>query len=218
MALILSISDFINRKILLCMVVLTLTLLLTGCEKNFSDVATLESDFSSESAIIAIDDYYRIYHGTKEETRFFYYYDLFDIGGNLIKSECTYMDEPNISEHSNNIIKVSTQTGTGQSTRWSYYYDVNTNLFSRVFYHVLAEKENVIAYFDGEQIILCDMFDAENFYKEIELNNVLSDSTDPIEEVFLSDNLDSVTVVYFTGNDFDRTTETFSINGRTTAS
>ena len=55
------------------------------------------------------------------------------------------------------------------------------------------------------------MFDVESFYKEIKLNNEISNSTDPIEEVVFSDNLDSVTVVYMSGNNFERTTETFLI-------
>lgn len=212
MGLILGISGFTSKKILSYIVALSMAFLLTGCQKKIpNDVSSIESNLNPKSDIIVKNDYYKIYCGATEETRFFYYYDLFDMDGNLIKSECTYMNEPTISECSNNIIKISAQAGTGLSTKWSYYYNISSNLFSQIFYHVLAEKETVIAYFDGEQIVICNMFDVESFYKEIKLNNEISNSTDPIEEVVFSDNLDSVTVVYMSGNNFERTTETFLI-------
>lgn len=198
-----------------------ISLLLTGCKQNLESTESNNSQNLENSSInISVDDqeiphddkhYYKIYTGESVEDRWYYYYDLFDEFGNIIKHECTFMDEPNISLISDSIVKVSVQSGTGRSTQWTYYYNVKDSLFSPVFYYTLNERANLVAYFDGQKIIIRDVFDDKKYYKEIELQKDLSKTTDPIENAIFSTDLKQITVFYVSGPDFQQTSEIINL-------
>lgn len=152
--------------------------------------------------------YVKIYTGETQEDHFYYYYDLFDKSGALVDHKCTYMDEPDASMPSDDIIKISVQAGTGLSTRWTYYYDLSSNMFSPTFYHVLAEKENMVAFYNGKKIVVTDMFDEGKIIKEIDLKQAVSDITDPIESVTFSDDLSQIYVTYLSGTELETISET----------
>lgn len=219
MALIAGILDFINKTKLLCIFSLCV-LLLTGCGKAAPVPAPSDdgigskpplSNSSDASETSDLNKYYKIYRGETEETRFFFYYDLYDSAGSLIESQCTYMSEPNISEISPDTLKISAQAGTGQSTRWSYYYNVVSNRLSSTFYYVLTEKEQTVAYFDGKQVIVCDAFDPDRYYKNIQLSNIMPNSIDPVVTAKFSDDLSELTVVYYSDSG-EETSVTISVN------
>lgn len=77
--------------------------------------------------------------------------------------------EPEIGRISDYVVKVSSQSGTGLSTRWTQYFNVLTGEKSDIFYYVLCENGDKVLtadYEDGRgRIIVQDIFDKDAFYK-----------------------------------------------------
>ena len=145
--------------------------------------------------------YYRIYQGATMEDRFYYYYDLFDADGNQVDHTCTYMADPQISEVSDHVLRISAQAGTGRGCIWFYYYDVNENRSSVPHDYPLAQKAPLVAYFDGKHVIVSDMFDPESYYKEIVLDNEFSNSIEPVLDAEFSEDLSHLMVLYESGEE-----------------
>lgn len=219
MVLILVILDSLNRSeicksILKTFAVFVIILcLLTGCSKpSDNDLSNDKNYTTNANDIQNADQYVKIYTGDTSEDHFFFYYDLYDKRGNLIKHDCTYMNEPDVTMLSKDIIRISVQTGTGLSTRWTYYYDLNSDKISQIFYNVLAEKENYVAFFRDKKVIISDMFDEKIFTKEIQLKHDLSNCSDPIENVTFSDDLSEINVTYLSGAKFKEIKEIIPLN------
>ena len=85
---------------------------------------------------------------------------------------------------------------------------MSSNMFSPTFYHVLAEKENMVAFYNGKKIVVTDMFDEGKIIKEIDLKQAVSDITDPIERVTFSDDLSHINVTYLSGTELEKISET----------
>ena len=220
MVLIQDISDFSNNKkmhikVFELFIVLSIILIITsGCAKEDNKNISIKSELSTSDQIENLqnaDQYVKVYTGNTSEDRYSFYYDLYDKKGNLVKHDCTYMDEPEYSMVSDDIVKISVQTGTGLSAKWTIYYDLSSGRLSRAFYHVLAEKDNIIAFFDGRNIAITDVFDEDSYKELFELKYDLSDSTDPIKSVVFSDDFTQIIVTYFSGADFNEIKECFSV-------
>ncbi len=200
------------KKILVLMLLL---LLLVGCsEKSDKSSVLVDSDkvTSNDSANFENSEkYFKIYTGNTSEDHFSFYYDLYGKQGEKVKHECTYMNEPDIEMLTKYIIKVSVQSGTGLSTRRTYYYDLDKNKFSKTFYYVLGEKESYVAFFDGKKIIISDMFEENRALKEIQLKEKLVNSTDPVESVVFSDDLSEIDVTYFSSDKSEKISEKISL-------
>lgn len=197
MVLIRSILDFLNKKNFLLMMsffFLIGVMGLTGCMENQKKDSIVALDKTGENAT---SEYYRIYNGNTEEDRYFSYYEIYNKNGGTVKKECTYMVVPEILSLEENILKITVQGGTGASTKETYYYHIEQNIFSPKYQNVLTEMENLVAYFDGEKIIVCDMYYPSKFCKEF-LQGKLSHAIDPIKQVEFSEELETITVVYYT--------------------
>ncbi len=208
-----GISDFINKGICL-MAVCLITIVFNGCSDGSdinqdiktNDILNTETD-SNVTKNISENEYYKIYTGQNEDDRYLFYYDLYNKDKDLIKSECTYMNQPDIILLDNSIIKISVQNGTGLDTQWTYYYDINTEMFSPIYYHVLEESQRYVSYFENSKVIVCDMFSEGLYKKEIHLTNELSATTEPIKNVYFSEDMKTIEITYYTKNDFNEITE-----------
>ena len=198
----------------LCVCYMLLSLL-AGCRQSQNtnasshDSVSADASVSSEKIQTEQTEFYRIYNGDTSEDRWYYYYDLFDSNGNTVRHECTYMNEPRISHISDDVIKVSAQTGTGRSTQWTYFYNSSDHLFSPTFQYVLDESSDLVAFFDGKKIIVRDIFDDHKFYRELELREQLADTTDPIVNAVFSEDNTCLTVTYQTNSEKIQMTTTF---------
>lgn len=208
------ILDFISNKhtvrYISCII---LCIMLTGCTQPVSippsyTESSPATEYPNETQS---NEYFKIYTGNTQEDHFYYYYDIFDLSGNIIKHECTYTSEPKIREVDKYVLRISAQAGTGRSTEWTYYYNIEKNVISPAYYYVLCEGSGLTAYFDSEKIIVSGMFDKEDYYKEITLGQALSNSTDPIISAEFSDDASSMTVTYLSGDNYHEITETVAI-------
>lgn len=215
-----NILDFLNKTLLRGLFFLTLLALcciITGCKQEGTGLkrpqspdVTISSQNSAEDALDP-SRYYRIYNGNTVHDRWYFYYDLLDEDGSVIKHECTYMSEPKISVIADDLIKVSVQSGTGMATCGTYYYHINTGLLSSAFQYVLCEKQNLVVYYDSGLVIVRNLFDDQTFLKKIKLQYDLSKTDEPVKAALLSDDLKQVTVTYLTGVDYQEKSETIYI-------
>lgn len=194
---------FTPRSLIVLCILTAITV--SGCMR---DDAAENKKIPNESSD---NELFRIYTGDTEEDHFNYYYDIFDLSGNVIKHECTYMEEPEITVVDGNILKISVQAGTGKSTVCTYYCDVENNTVSPTYYYVLCESAELVAYFNEGKVIVSGMFDNEEYYKEIRPGKELAASADPIVSAEFSDDLSSITVTYLHGDNSDEITETVSL-------
>lgn len=189
MVLIHGILDFINDKILCLFFCMMICILLVGCKGTQEMSENVNSD----------QRYYHIYHGENDDDRWNYYYDLFDLDGNVIKHECTYMNEPKIEMIDTDILKITVQAGTGRWTTYSYYYDISNNTLSPVYYYPLGEKSHLAAFLSDGRINICEMFQKQVCYKQIVIPEELQQFEEPVDSVLFSEDLKQVTIVYTTG-------------------
>lgn len=162
-----------------------------------NDTKIALNDGQSEDGMnAAMQQYYKIYTGAEETDHFYYYYDLFDGEGNVVKHECTYMHEPVIKPISAHVLSVTVQAGTGISCRQTYYYDTAGARMSEVFYGVLDERDGKILFEKEGLVVMRDIFDENSCYTEITLDPALSKSPESVISAAFSEDMSSVLISY----------------------
>lgn len=141
-----------------------------------------------------------------------YYYDIFDEDNIIVKSDGPFNKQPKISMIDDHLLKFTLQAGTGLSTQWGYFYDINMDVFSRTFYGIYDVYNEKVAYRVADGIVIRNIFDKTSYYKEImSFKSPIATSTEPFVEVrFLNDGK-SIKIIYLTGQDFQRVTEYFDL-------
>lgn len=106
-----------------------------------------------------------------------YSYEITDLKGNVLYSESDAIKSPTISPLSTSVLEVSTQTGTGLSTNWAIYCDVETGEVSDKFFYVLGAKDGYVLYVkyeDNMHTIICrNIFDAHALTQEYRVDGEL---------------------------------------------
>ena len=199
---------------------ITFSLLLTGCGGQSqtasssypvinSEEETIGSYNKQQEKIIEKEKYYSVYLGSDDQ----YYYNIYDDSSNIIHSDCTFAKPAEITMLTDDIVRISLQAGTGRDTRWSYYYHVKMDSFSRVFYNVLSDKDNMLVYVDDRNtLIVRDIFNRQLFLKRISnLSHKVADLEEPFLSAKFSDDFKSLTVTYLTGDDNEQITESINL-------
>lgn len=143
-----------------------------------------------------------------------YSYALADLRGNTLFCKENVIREPEINMVSGNVYELLTQTGTGLSTNWAVYCDVENGIVSETFYYVLGAKGDCVVCADYEEgkhyIIVQNIFDKAIYYKTYELENVSPAAADfALGCEFDGDN--NVTITYLTGEDYKESKRTVDI-------
>ena len=73
-----------------------------------------------------------------------YAYEITDLAGNVLLSDPAAFREPTIMPISDSVLEVSTQTGTGLSTNWAIYCDVETGQVSEKYNYVLGAEDGYV--------------------------------------------------------------------------
>ncbi len=192
-------------KNLFCLLLIIVIIALCGCseakmnEENTESVSQTEiSSYVSE--IIAESDYYKvIYNGD-----FTYSYEIRDKSGNIILSDNSEKRTPHIDMLNENTVKLWIQRGTGLSTRFTTYCNIETGTVSDEFLYVLNEfGENIVfvQYRENEHyVIIQNIFDKNEFYKEFRISDA-SPIADAITKAELSEDGKILTITYHTGED-----------------
>lgn len=108
-----------------------------------------------------IDRYYKL-DCEEEETG--YLLTFYDAKNNVVFKE-EYAVEPSINVIANTIIEV--RINLGSLNVYVYFYDTATQQRSEVFYNPSYIEERTIAYREGDELIITDIFDKTLLYKSI---------------------------------------------------
>ena len=140
-----------------------------------------------------------------------YYCYFYDSECNVVKTEGPLIKCPKVTFVNENYIKLTVQAGTGLSTQYGYYYDTQQAKFSEVFYWILAESNNQVAYAMADKVVVQDIFDKNNYYKEISIFEYpLAPAIEPIIKAEFIEN-HSILITYLTGDIFEEITELFEL-------
>ncbi len=132
-------------------------------------------------------------------------YTVYDQQGKtLYRIECTSR-VPEIWEVSPGVYGLVTQTGTGLSTNWAVFFDVEHSKVSETFYYVLAAQGDYVVYANSEDgkhcIVVQNIFDKSVYYKTYELENVSPVTADFIRGCEFDSN-GNIEVTYITGEKY----------------
>lgn len=201
------------KKIIL---ILCMIFLFVGCADNNKNENSLSEEtpesLISESPengyeILDEEQYYRV-----KKSDGAYSYEILDSNGNIVRTDGLYTKKPHISMLNESVVKVSYQTGTGLSTRWTFYYDTVNDEFSPEYYSVFGESNGNVVYTSGSSILISDIFDKTKYYKEInKFKCHLAKTIEPFISAEIDDNGDMIKITYLTGDDFEEITEYFDI-------
>ena len=141
-------------------------------------------------------------------------YSFSDLNGNILFECKNVVREPKINQLSSDVYELITRTGTGLSTNWAVYCDVENSTTSEIFHYVLAAKENYVIcadYKDGEHfIIVQNIFDKSAYYKTYEIENVSPVKADFVVNCKIS-NEGNATATYVAGDDYTEKEMTINI-------
>ena len=153
-------------------------------------------------------DFYRI-----KASESLYYFELLDNNDSIVLFDGPFSKLPKINMLEKGLVKVSVQAGLGNGTRWSFFYDINKDAFSRVFYCVYAQENGLVAYGEKGKVVVRDIFDKSNYYEEFaEFSLPFSSVAEPILNVEFINASTGIMVTYFTGDLFEKTTEKFVLS------
>ncbi len=189
----------IKKSLSLILVGVLLCFVVAGCatkpdEKEYKDITDL-------------------YSVTKNDDKR-YSYQFYDLNNNILFQKENVVREPKISQINTTVYELKTQTGTGLSTNWAVYCDVENGKVSETFYYVLGAQGAYVvfaAYEEGKHfIIVQNIFDKAIYYKTYELEKVSPVAADfALGCEFDGDN--KATISYLTGEDYTETKLTIDI-------
>lgn len=136
-----------------------------------------------------------------------YSYRFTDRNGEVLFEKQDAAREPRITQITPTLYELCTQAGTGLSTNWAVFCDVDKRLVSETFYYVLVAKDQYVVTADcayGEHyIVVQSIFDREQYYKEYKLENVSPVAADFVVNFKMKK--DECIVIYPVGENYTET-------------
>ena len=178
---------------------------LTDPEKAMNQNPLSTEDSENHAASIELEtNPDEVMSGVESESGEFFC-QIFDKSGNILLSYDNLPKEPEVHEITSNIMSVSLQSGTGLSTKWVKFCDINRGIVSETFMYVLAAHNDLVIYADRIDdkpcIVVENMFDRNVFYKVFRLKNVSPVAADFILDYELNET-GSLTITYPVGSDY----------------
>lgn len=137
-----------------------------------------------------------------------YSYKIVDKNGKVLFSQETATREPKIEQVNTYILGLTVQSGTGLSTNWAVFCDVENSKVSETFQYVLMAQGDYVIYANYENgehsIIVQNIFDKSKYYKKY----VLTDCSPVAADFAISakPNGEGIAVVkYLKGDDYAKT-------------
>lgn len=140
-----------------------------------------------------------------------YSYKIFDRKGNVLFGDDRCAQEPRIEKQTDHIYCVTVQAGTGLSTNWAVFCDVESSRVSETFHYVLMAQGDYVIYVarENEQtsIVVENIFDKAAYCQAYPLSGCSAVAGDvvlgaqPVGER-------AAVVTYLTGDNYTETTLT----------
>jgi len=139
---------------------------------------------------------------------------VLDRKGNVLFSKNDLRREPHVEEVNDHTLSLTVQTGTGLSTNWAVYCDVENSLVSETFHYVLLSQKDYVVYADYQdgqhKIVVQNLFDKSQYFEEIPL----ADCSPVAGDVVLGAKPDGdgyAVVTYRKGSEYTETELTISL-------
>ncbi|MBE7013490.1 MAG: hypothetical protein E7416_05425 [Ruminococcaceae bacterium] len=136
-----------------------------------------------------------------------YSYEITDKNGKVLLYDNSAR-EPKIEQVNTNVLGVSIQTGTGLSTNWAIYCDVEKSQISETFNYVLGAQGDYVIYANLENskhsIVVQNIFDKTAYYKTHILEDASSVAADVVVDFKLKGE-DRAIVTYLSGEKYTKT-------------
>ena len=172
------------------------------------ETVVFETEESQVYGLIEEGEFYKLFLENNQ-----YYCVFYDKSGDVVKKEGPLPKRPRITTLDNSCLKVTVQAGTGLSTLWGYYYNVDDKKFSEHFDWILAESNGLVACASADKVIVRDIFDGNGYYKEItDFKYGLSVAIEPIIGCKFIEN-NSVEVTYLSGENYEEKSEIIALMG-----
>ena len=176
--------------------------------------SSLEQYFSPEEAVLV-----EIKTGepTLEEIsisynrgQFTYSYIIKDAKGAILCEEKNATREPEIIRTGLDIYGLCTQAGTGRSTNYAVFYDLENGRISEPFYYVLTALREYVIYVDLQEgrhfIVVENIFDPSAYSEKYELTNPSPVAADIVTSwSYAGINNNGVSITYLSGENYTET-------------
>ncbi|MBR2353482.1 MAG: hypothetical protein IKC69_03055 [Clostridia bacterium] len=159
------------------------------------------SDSPSTLPIMSTGEHYRVL-----KNGFKYVYQLFDLQGNLIE-EIELAKEARIVAVDENIVCLTYQTGTGESTQWGFLYNAQTNQRSETFMWILdcTDEKVILGLPDGIEVR--SIFDDTYYAKITDFEKDVATVADSVLFAEFVDGDNTIRVTYVEANTYELITE-----------
>lgn len=188
------------------MMVLTVFNLCSCSSKVENIYSTYDTSTMEQESDIERTKYYTI---TRNDN--FYNYYIYDSNHNIVKREHKLSKKPNIAMTDSNLLKITVQAGTGKGTQWGYFYNINTNEFSDIYYCIYDQYKNKVAYGEVNKVIVTDIFVKDKCCELSSFKYGLAVSAQPILNAEFINNGTSIKISYLSDNDYEVVNEIFRI-------
>lgn len=206
-----------TKKLFSILLVILLLVMSAGCAGNgekpqASDKEAAGEPVTPDKKVPDITDLYLL---TRHED-FTYSFSLSDYDGNILFEQVNYHREPKLNQIAPTVYEIIVQTGTGLSTNWAVYCDVENSKASDIYSYVLAAKDNYVIcgdYKDGEHLIIVrEIFTQEGagYCQEYKLENASPSAADFAVGCTFDDQGNAV-VTYLAGEEFRETEMTITL-------
>ena len=176
--------------------------------------SSLEQYFSPEEAVLV-----ELHTGepTLEEIsisynrgQFTYSYIIKDAKGAILCEEKNATREPEILRTGLDIYGLCTQAGTGRSTNYAVFYDLENGRISEPFYYVLTALREYVIYVDLQEgrhfIVVENIFDPSAYSEKYELTNPSPVAADIVTFwSYAGINNNGVSITYLSGENYTET-------------
>ena len=150
------------------------------------------------------DESFDFYTITKNDNGI-YSVEITDKNGNSLFSKQDLTKEPCVEQVNRRILGLTVQTGTGLSTNWAIYCDVENSKVSETCYYVLLAQGDYVIYANRENdehsIIVQNIFDKSKYYKK----HILTDCSPVAADFTTGEKLNGegvAIITYLTGDDY----------------
>ena len=201
-----------KKKLLYFALSIALLILIYVIIQRTSPLAIFSSDDMGNDkfrvTVLEKTPYYEIVQ--KDNLYFCYFYDK---SHRVIKEEGPMAKPPKVLQVEDKVFQLSFFAGAGLSTQWGYYYHVESGIFSHIFHSIFDQCNGLVAYADGQKVIVQNIFDINKYYKEIDaFSGEFSITAEPFVDVRFSNACNVISITYLSGADYQKITEVFPLN------
>ena len=183
-------------------IIIALVIFLSSCSASYTSSNRMTKNEKTKYETIDKTEYYEVHYSD-----YMYYYSIFDKNHNIVKSGKT-PKMPHISIINDKLVRVIVQSGAGTETQGGYYFDVENNVMSDIFYSIFDQNDDMVAFGNYDKVIVQNIFDQNKYYQEIShFSRPFSNTVMPIVDARFTDDGSSIQIKYLTGEEFEEVSE-----------